>query len=300
MNWKSVIFVGLRIIISCVLIGMILHYVDFNKVSEALRSLDVISFVFLFCAILASLLVFVFAGRVWNVLFPKFLIWEMVLLNMKVFSISLLLPSRTGDFGYVYYLRKKGIDLKTGFAGFLFERLVYLAFITLCAVVGLFWYFADKISWLFLIVGIVVFFLVLYLLFVFGLRMLSWGLKRFFHKEVDFVGLFKIFSLKQLGSVALWNFFRWSSRAAIFYYLFSAFGQNIPFYGIFLLISIEVFLTILPLTIAGLGARELFAIWAYPLLFGVSADVTLLVYVFAMVLSYLEGIIIMLTVKVEQ
>jgi len=305
---KKAWFLGLRIVLTAVLVGVLYYLLDWGEVWGVVKlsSADVSFWIGLFLAVIASVCVLLFAGfNVWLLTTwtgHKLKKSQALLVVVKMFGASMFLPSRSGDLTMMYYLRNYGVGDSESVAVFMLDRIIYFFVICGLALVGLALFFFDSVGWIELLLLALALVVLVPSGIWFGAKLLRWGFKRFFKKKVDAFP-FIIQYLKHPKLIVtnlLVNGLRWCCRAAIFYWLFAAMGFTIPFFAIVLLISIEVFITFVPLTIMGLGLREVFAVWAYPLLFGVSAGITFVVYALSLFIAYAEAIIICLIVGVER
>jgi len=308
MTKKKMFFLISRIVLTVILIILLYKFLDWPQImTEVSTKMGCASFwVNLFFAVLASFGVFLFAGvNVWylSTFFnQKVRRVSALVVVLKMFGASMFLPSRAGDLTMMYYLRKKGVGDSESVAIFLIDRLVYFLIICGLAVIGLLYFFYDLVSTSTLVLSIIGLLIATPVLIFVALKFSSWFFKKFFRQKVDALPFIKQFIKypKQIVLSLLINSGRWCCRAFIFFWLFQAFGSHVPYFAIVLLISIELFITLAPVTIMGLGIREMFAVWAYPLLFSISENTTFLVYAFSLIIAYAEAIIICLVLGVEK
>jgi len=82
------------------------------------------------------------------------------------------------------------------------------------------------------------------------------------------------------------SFLKWTILAYLYYLLIILFGGEVGFYPVFLITSMSVLVSLVPISLSGLGIRESLAIYLYGLL-GVDTAVIMAIQVIYLIFSYL-------------
>lgn len=246
----------------------------------------------------------IISGNRWKLFLRQLDIEEKVFSLIKINWISifqgLILPSSQGqDVLRIYYIEKRHPQ-KRGSAGstIIIERMI--GFVLLALLSLLFSFFNKEIpnqKELILIIGLITFFLFLVIAFLLNKRLHGYLSKKSFsnkylQKAYDYFDkIYKAiayFPYRKVlfSSIILILLFQLSTIISV-YLIFKAYGFDIPLYKHISLYPIISILSMIPITISGLGIREGFFVYFYAQL-GVPSDM-------AVIVSLVNYIIIVLT-----
>ncbi|HOI31927.1 MAG: lysylphosphatidylglycerol synthase transmembrane domain-containing protein [Bacteroidales bacterium] len=178
---------------------------------------------------------------------------------MASFTIGVITPGRIGEIARLYYLRQDcEIDFLTSFRTIIIDRIFDLGVLVMLAIAGLFYYtgLLENNIYLAVIVGIAIFFIGL-VLSTLVIQFLKKSTKLNKNQFLNFIDL----SLKQsidLKSVKLWGI---TLLAYLAFYgalalIFLAVGIQLKIVDIALIFSVVSLATLLPISWAGFGTRE--------------------------------------------
>ncbi len=92
------------------------------------------------------------------------------------------------------------------------------------------------------------------------------------------------------------TFLKWCLTAVVTYFAFLAFGQNLSLLMILVISSTTMLISLIPITMSGLGIKEGAAVYLYGLV-GVPAAVTISVHVILLFLNYANAALVFFLVK---
>lgn len=219
-------------------------------------------------------------------------------------AIGLLLPSRLGEFSIIYFLRKEGIELGKGSAVVIINKLISFIVASLFAIIGFFMFF-DKIQSLKLAVIIALFFVVsLFAILSNKSRTLirRFILRRYENKFSGFSSTFFHFIKKGKGALflnLLNTTLKWILTVIVTYVLFLALNTHVDFIDVLLITSIISIISLIPVTISGLGIRESSAVFLFALR-GIDSVIVTSVYIMLLVIKYSSSLIIINTMLKEK
>ena len=194
-------------------------------------------------------------------------LWESIKLILSASALNVFLPSKIGDLCKAYFMKKQGqLDLKRGTNMVLFERYMDLACLSLMAVIGVLlaseWNFSG-----FVVFGIGSFVVSLFpiLYFINFKKNVSipligetgWGKKihNFLADSQEYLLEIKNDHKMLLGFIGL-SIVLWFLHIFQFFIIFNAIHAQVPFWVIFSLVPLAIFIGLLPITIAGIGSRD--------------------------------------------
>ncbi len=204
-------------------------------------------------------------------------------------SAGLLMPGKLGDFTMIYFLKNEKIPMGQGTAVSITDKIITLTTILLLGSFGFFLFFELEKALYFTVIFIAIAFTGLFSLISRHPRKL---IKKILGKKAK---LFKGFSKsmmhyaktkKLLLSLNLSiTMFQWVMSAVSVFFLFIAFGVNIPIPIIVLITAVFTLFALVPLTISGLGIKESIAVFLYTEL-GYDPVIVASVYIIALIMKY--------------
>ncbi len=226
----------------------------------------------------------------------KISFWKIFEFNMRSYSIGLFSPGRIGEFSFLYFLKKNGLDYGKGGVIFFIDKMITFTTISAISIFGIL-ILVKEINPTFMLltalaipIGLIVF--VYAVVSNKGRDLIK---KYFLKKHAQYLMGFssnlaeivkKRFHFLVLNLVITIG--RWTLGALIVYLLFIAFGNHVDFMKVWLINPLIILVSIVPISIAGLGIREGSAVVLYGFV-GVHASITLEVYFLITAINYLVG-----------
>ncbi|MEK6808429.1 MAG: lysylphosphatidylglycerol synthase transmembrane domain-containing protein, partial [Nanoarchaeota archaeon] len=216
---------------------------------------------------------------------------------LRSFSLGLFVPAKLGEVSFIYFLNKEGIEVGKASAIFVIDKLVTLITLLLVGVVGIIILFngEQRIS-VMAFLGISVSVGLFFIMSNFGRGLV----KRFILRKYSdvFAGFSKTFFyyLKEKTNVVILNFFlsiiRWTFGAMSVYIMFLSLNYEPKFFYVWIIKPLTIIVSLIPITIAGLGVREGSAIFLFGII-NIPPNITASVYFTFTAINYLlAGILI--------
>ncbi len=218
-------------------------------------------------------------------------------------AIGLFFPGKIGELSLLHFLKKHDINIGKGGSVWLMDKIVSVFVVSILSVIGFMMFFGK--SQTLLLVGALV--LLFVLIFIF---MLSDKLRGFIEKfvlrkyAVHFKGFSKNFFsyFKKHRSALLINLIVTITRTILdsfgIFLIFLSFGNIIPIFYILIIWAMEVIISLIPITINGLGITQGVSAYLYSII-GVALPVIGARYVISLFVKYTTGLFFILTTKKE-
>lgn len=256
------------------LIGLIIFILIISRI-DLLNLLNVfknINYLYLILAsVLAMPLLFI-KGYRWNYLKKKQKIYyalkDSVLMYGSGLFMGILTPGRIGDLSKVIYLKNNHYSIGKSFVSVILDRVFDLLFLIAFGCLGIFIFFPIFQNFaLFLILGLFFFLIIVVIL-------LKNNLIQFFFKKIfvffiptkyqkawkinfyDFIQDLKAYKAKDHLFVFLITVFSWLIYYIQMFLLARSVNINISFLYIAIAVTIANFITLLPISILGIGTRD--------------------------------------------
>ena len=202
--------------------------------------------------------------------------------------VGTITPGRLGELIKIYFLKNKGYDAFRSFFSVILDRIIDI-FVLLFFGFLIFIFFLRDIGAYMIILSIILLFIIILIFLLFDQR--SW-LHKFFHKIIQkvFPVDFKNYSrftfsklwqgIKNLEKKQIIYFLIYLSIGWLFYFSSRYFialslGLDLSFFNISIISILIAIVTILPISVAGLGTREVAVIYLFSL-FGLNKEIALL------------------------
>lgn len=299
---KKHFFLALRVLFGVILLGLLIKKVELNRITAIISEIDIYLFI---AALMVYYANFVIGG------FNLFLLLNPLKKNigfidaakyyMTSWSIGLCIPGKIGEFSIIYFLQKHNITIGEGFIITIIDKLFSVLILILMASFGLFLFF-DKI------ISIKIILLLIFLIAVFIVVIISNSGRRLIRKYIlrKYAALFKGFSRtlfkylkkekKILLVVLLLTILKLVVASWGISLFFRSLGIYASVYNIILITSIITIISLIPISISGLGLREVSAAYLYPLI-GINQNVTISAYLIILVINYLTALYFIAFVK---
>lgn len=252
-----------------ILFLIILSKLDLGKISENIKTLNSVYLV------LALLMTF-------PMLFNKVLCWNYIkrhqgmqyslrdsfLMYCSGLYIGLLTPGRMGEIAKALYLEKDGYSMGKSLVSAILDRLTDFAFLLIFLFFGsLFLLTVFQKQILIFILGIIAGIALFIILLKIGLikRLLKKIFRIFIPKKYqkswklnlcDFINDLGIYKFKQWLIIFLITTFSWVFYYLQMYVLAKGVGIDVPFLYLAIAVTVAGFITLLPISISGIGTRD--------------------------------------------
>jgi len=282
-----------RLLVSLIILVIVFNIVNIREVASLLKKLNVYV---LLVAFVLTLLNFIFAGISFKVLLSPFGVKPSLFLMVKyllyVWAVRNFLPSNIGDLSLVYFLHLEKLSSTNGIVIFFLDKLSSLIVGIILAVPSIY-IFSIRFRLTAILPILSITFLVAILLLFFLRRYNLVEKCNFFNPIASKIKMFITtlsFYLKRnaliLVLVLFLTFTRWVLSALPVYYIFSYFGYTVSFMKVLSINALIVALSLLPITISGLGIREASAVFFYEKV-GLPVDVVFTAFLLSLFIGYL-------------
>jgi len=298
MGFKKKIFENKKLI--AVSIGFVLllysfSLIDFEKFFEIILQANLLVLLFIYPVSFVSIFLKSFKFKtILNALREDYNLISLAKIFTVGFFTGILTPGRVGDFSRAFYLRDK-IPLVKGSLAVFLDRVIDVFVLLVFSFISIlmFFLFFKKMIFPIELIFLLLAVLVLGILFVFNLKKMEFISRFFFrfaperfkefikntcHKFNEATFLVKNDFPKVIFALVV-GFVGWSINFLIGLILLHAFSIDVPFYFIFLLMPIISLVEVVPVSIAGLGTREvatifLFSFYSVPAEYAVAFSLT--------------------------
>lgn len=293
-NIKTIFKIG----ISFILIYFLITNLDFIKLGEIWSKANWLLLIALFPLKITTLIL---NGANIN-LFIKTLnkrihFWKVFLISNLALSLGLFFPGKIGEFSLVYFLKRDGLLGGEGTAIAIMDKLITFVFLSILALFGIVWYF-DFISAI--KIGLVIAAFLFITMSLLTRQKIREFIKRYFlRKYASFFTGFN-YSFRQIlndKKSILLNFLvtgiKWTLSFVSLQIGFLSFGIKVGLPEVSLITAIAILVSLIPISIAGLGIRESVAVYLF-VGQGVAPEIAASVYLINTFINYLFGATILL------
>jgi uncharacterized protein (TIRG00374 family) len=268
---KKTLFKVIRIIIGVLILGLLLYSVDISKIYENLIKLSIFSLILF---ILTYFVAWFFTALTTKIIISplgfKINFFKLFRIRAISWCIGQLLPGRIGEFSLVYLLKKQNISTGVGGVIFVLDNIITLVILFLISIIGFFTFFTVQQS--LQLIAIVCILFIIGSFFIFS-KMGRKLITKHILRKYSFIfegfskNLFSFFSkhYKYLILNLFVTLIKWVCISFIFYLLIILFGGSVPFHYVFLINSMTTIISLIPITLSGLGLRETSAVYLYSL-----------------------------------
>jgi hypothetical protein len=182
--------------------------------------------------------------------------------------LGILTPGRMGEIAKALYLKKDGYSMGKSLVSAVLDRLTDFTFLLAFLLFGsLFFLTLFQKQVLIFVLGIII----AIILFVVSLKigLAKWFLNKIFQIFIplkyqkswkinfqDFINDLKIYKLKHYVVIFLITIFSWAFYYLQMYLLARGVGLNIPFLYLAISVTVAGFITLIPVSISGIGTRD--------------------------------------------
>lgn len=291
------------------ILGIIILIILFYKLGlgDAFNTLKNINFYFVIiflCFFFLSILGFSFNIFILLKKFDKNIIFaKLIKYTLIAWAAGMILPGKIGEFSLTHFLKKYEIGIGETSSILVLDKIITLMIIAILAILGFFIFF-DITQTIYLIISLIVLFI---MIFIFIITDFGRGLiKKYILRKKQ--SLFKRFSktmfeyfkhYKQLLIInTIVTIIRILTSGLMVHYIFKSLGVNVSLFMILLIFSMSTIISLIPITISGLGIKQSFGAYMYSLM-GVPNHIIAGNYIINLLLVYGVSFIILMSIKKE-
>lgn len=288
----------IRIGLGILILLFLFNEIGFNDIFSKIISIHPLYFIIIFFIFIVGLVIgalnikFLLSPLPEKINFSKIIYY-----NTLSWSIGLFIPGKIGEFLLIPLLKKGGVPIGKGAAISILDKFITLIVLSIFAIMGFFIFFDLITTLIFLIlIFLILIFFIFFIFFEKGRKII----KKYLLKKLSgkFSGFSKLISqyIKKEKTILLLNiiltFLKWFFTAFITYVLLLAYNINLPLLYIFLINSMLVIISLIPISISGLGIREYAAVFLFSKL-DIEPSITFSIYFIQLIMMYVVATIIL-------
>ncbi len=257
-------------LIGIIIFILIVMRLDFSKLITILNE---INYFYLFFAIPFLVPMLVIKAYRWNYLKKRqginYSFKESFLMYGSGMYIGILTPGRLGEIGKIFFLKNDHCSLGKSAVSIVLDRLADLIFLLFFGYFGLLFFFSFFKNFILILSLILVLSLILLIIFL-KTNLIQFFLKKIFYLIIpfkyqkswkinfqDFINELKIYKFKNYLFIFITTFFSWLAYYLHNFLLARSIGINtVSFLFISITITIAALISLLPVSILGLGTRD--------------------------------------------
>jgi len=290
----------LKLFVGVLILSFLLFKFGFKNILSDIISINPIFIVLIFIILTISLILNGLNLKILIHPFNKRLtISKLFYYGSLSWAVGMFVPAKLGEFSIIPLLKKHDIEIGTGTSISVLDKLVTFITLSIISIIG-FLFFLPLKETMILISAILVLLSIFIFLFIseIGRRLI----KRFILKKfaVNFKGFSKtmFYFFKKQKSLLLLNFIitflKWFMTSFMVYIIFLAYKQNISILSVFLINSMLMVISLIPISISGLGIRESVSVVLFNYL-NINPEITLSSYILILIVTYITALIILLS-----
>jgi glycosyltransferase 2 family protein len=224
----------------------------------------------------------------------------------KSWALGLITPAKVGEFSLVYFLRKKQVKIGSSVALILIDKIITFFLMIIIALFSS-QLFSNQFNITYLLFSAFSLFLVL-ALFITNKTLKNYVIKKLNYRIItSFITKIKgysqtIIEVFQNKRFITANFgltlFRYFIGVYVIHLAFFLIGNPVNYWHIFIIQSLVILISSVPITNAGLGLKEGTAVFLFSLV-GVPTSITFIVYLSFTLVTYFVGFMIFLIFRKE-
>ncbi|MFH1455583.1 MAG: lysylphosphatidylglycerol synthase transmembrane domain-containing protein [archaeon] len=221
--------------------------------------------------------------------------------SLLSWSFGMFIPGKLGEFSFAYFLKKRKVPVWRSFIILTMDKIITLFTLLSLTFIG-FYLFLSVNQFLNLLIFFLIFGMIFfYVLIIFKEK--NW-LKRFLPKKFALsISQFSngfFYMLKKRKKLLFLNtgltFTKWFLSGIFHYFLFLSLGFDLNFGIVFLITAMVTIISLIPISISGLGVRESAAVYLYSL-FLIPVYISLGVALIAVTTSYIISILFFISLR---
>lgn len=280
------IFVFLKVAVGISLLFTLIYIVGTKNIYESIKSINISYYPAIILGFFIFILISVFCIKV--------LIDVTIPFNnlLRYYSLSwvfgLLLPSKIGEFSLAFFLKKESIPLAKGLSISLLDKVISFLIFFIVSSFGFFLFFTPLQSLSLIVICLfILLFFILFLTLNYD-RMFFFLPQKYISILKDFTKEIRYFFRYYRGRIYL-NLFlstiRWGINALILLLIFLSLGVSVNFFVIYTINAIIALVSLIPITINGLGIRQSIGVLLFSKI-GIESVIALNMLLIQLILTY--------------
>jgi len=296
MKKKNAVKTSLMYLLGISILIALTYKVGYNKIISILSSIETIYIPLI--VLLFGLTLLAGASNIWILLrsVKRLSFWKTIKYYCISWSIGLIAPSKIGEFSIIYFLKKEDIEIGKGLAIVVLDKFITFMLLLVFASIGLFIFFPLDIA-------IIIFVIILCIGIITAISLYSFSGRNFIRKFIlrKYSPLLTGFGLTNKGFFnenlhlilinGLLTIARFFLAALSGYVTFISLGTKVGYIYVLLIFTIAQLLSLIPISINGLGIRELTNVYIYTKI-GIASQTALSRSLIALIIMYAYGITI--------
>ena len=267
-------------LVGIIILIVVLIRIDIVKTFRILLGSD--RFFFSMALLLTLITNFIRSWR-WNYLMRlqkiKYSLTKSFIMFMGGLYMGLVTPGRIGEFFRAFYLKKDGLSFGKSFLSIILDRVIDFGVLFIFGYLSLFIFkefFKKQIMFISILLGAVLIIVVLIafnksiikkiIRLLFNLYFPKKYREKFKFNFYDMYADLKSLNIKEIIYLTIWTILLWVMYYVVGYLLSLSLGINVPFLYIIAFITLTSFVTLIPLSISGIGTREASMIFLFSII----------------------------------
>lgn len=297
---KSLIY--LKLAIGIFIIWFISKKIGFTNITSVLLKINVTYIPLIVVLYLVTLLISCYKLKIiLDSQSYKSDFWRFFMQFLTSISVGMFLPGKIGDFSLSYFLKKEyNVKVSHSFSAILIDKVITLTFFILITLTGISILFSELIkSYINIAIAILIFGVVFITFILYGRSLIKLIFGKYYENFVE-TTTFSVDIVKHKNYLLMINLFLTLIRSVVltfmYYFAFLSFSYNISFINLFFINSISIFISVIPISISGLGIREGSAVFLLDKL-NVPNTITFNSFIIVTIVIYLIAIINLILYK---
>lgn len=256
------------------LLGVIIFFLVLSRINlgEVFKNIEKIKVIYLIGGFLLTLPTIFIKAIGWNYIKKQqsinYSLKNSFLMYCSGLYLGLITPGRLGELAKALYLKKDGYSVGKSLASVVLDRLTDIVFLLVFVFLGSLFFFDAFQKTILIPISCIIIAIVLFLILL-KMGLIKWGLNKLFYFLVpekyqkswkinsqDFIGSFKNYTLKNYIIVFLITIFSYLFYYLQMYLLAKGVGINIHFSYLSVAVTIAGLITLIPVSISGIGTRD--------------------------------------------
>lgn len=291
-------------LIGIIIFAIIISRLDFHKLILILNN---INYQYLFLAFILLLPILMIKSYRWNYLMKKqninYSFKKSFLMYGIGMYIGIITPGRLGELSKIAFLKNDHHSLGKSSVSVILDRLTDLLFLLTFSYIGIFFFFSYFKDLILILTLILIFSIILLIVFI-KTNLIKFLPKKIFNLIIpfkyqkswkinfqDFINGLKIYKIKNYLFILLITSFSWFFYYLQAFILAKSIGiNNISFFFVSIAVTIAGLITLLPISILGLGTRDAVLIGFFSIL-SINQELTVTFSFLILLMSSLMGLI---------
>jgi uncharacterized protein (TIRG00374 family) len=222
--------------------------------------------------------------------------------HIHSWALGLLAPGKVGEVSLIFYLKRHSLTLGEGFAVFVLDKLITVFVLGIISVIGFFFLINKEHAAL---VAMVLFLILIILILLITRRKIRWFVQKYILRKYErkFNGFYRLLTKlilrkKIIGINVFLTVFKWASTSFIIYLFLISLNFRVDFVYVFMINAIIVIVSLIPISINGLGLREGSALYLFSLV-GVTPEIIATTYIFINLMTYFAAGLSLMFIKTK-